>query len=138
MMGHRGGGGAAAATREFMSGRPTTDHGTARMPALSRRKPEADYIGRGYSARKTAMSERRRRSRVTSAQAAVIAGSGGKRINCIVRNFSSTGARLELAWPAPVPPTFNLVFEDGGADLACRVKWQQNRDVGVEFQLPRR
>ena len=84
------------------------------------------------------MSERMGRSRATSAQAAVIACAGAKRINCIVRNFSSTGARLELAWPAAVPPTFNLVFDDGEAGLACRVKWHKNRDVGVEFQLPRR
>ena len=85
------------------------------------------------------MSERRRRTRANSSQAAVIACTGNsKRINCVVRNFSTTGARLEVALPTSVPETFDLVFDDSRSTLACRVKWRKDRDVGVEFQLPYR
>jgi hypothetical protein len=81
------------------------------------------------------MSERRTRTRATSSQAAVIACVGAKRINCLVRNFSSTGACLEVALPTSVPDTFDLVFDDSRSTLPCRVKWRKERDVGVEFRL---
>ena len=80
------------------------------------------------------MNERRKRTRAASSQGAVIACLGAKRVNCVVRNFSSTGARLEVALPASLPDTFDLVFDDNRSTLACRVKWRRERDVGVEFQ----
>jgi PilZ domain len=88
--------------------------------------------------REPAMSERRKRSRAVTAQNAMIASRGAKRINCVVRNFSSTGARLELPSPTLVPETFDLVFDDSRAALACRVKWRKDRAIGVQFQLPHR
>ena len=84
------------------------------------------------------MNERRKRSRAMSSQPAAIARAGMRRVNCVVRNFSSTGARLEGTLPASLPPSFNLVVEDDRSPLACRVKWRRDRAVGVEFQLHRR
>jgi hypothetical protein len=84
------------------------------------------------------MAERRKRSRALSAQPAGIAWAGMRRVNCVVRNFSSTGARLEGTLPATLPQTFDLVFDDDQSTLACRVKWRRERAVGVEFRLPRR
>ncbi len=84
------------------------------------------------------MHDRRKRSRAISSQPAAISWDGMRRINCLVRNFSSTGARLEGTLPASLPATFNLVFDDERSTLACRVKWRRERAVGVEFQLPRR
>jgi hypothetical protein len=84
------------------------------------------------------MGERRKRTRAITSQAAVIACVGAKRINCVVRNFSSTGARLEVAVPTSVPDIFDLVFDDSRSTLPCRVKWRRDRDVGVVFQLRHR
>jgi hypothetical protein len=56
----------------------------------------------------------------------------------VVRNFSSTGARLEVALPASLPDIFDLIFDDDSARLPCRVKWRREGAVGVEFQLPHR
>ena len=84
------------------------------------------------------MSERRKRSRTMSSQPAAISWAGMRRINCMVRNFSSTGARLEGTLPASLPQTFDLVFDDDRSALSCRVKWRRERAVGVEFQLSRR
>jgi hypothetical protein len=83
------------------------------------------------------MNERRKRTRAVTSQPAAIAGAGARRINCVVRNFSSTGARLEGV-PASLPETFDLVFDDERATLACRVKGRRPGAVGVEFALPRR
>ena len=82
------------------------------------------------------MNERRKRSRAVSSQAAAISWAGTRRVNCVVRNFSSTGARLEGTLPATLPQTFDLVFDDARSTLACRVKWRRERAVGVEFTLP--
>jgi PilZ domain len=84
------------------------------------------------------MPERRKRSRASSSQPAAISWAGMRGVNCVVRNFSSTGARLEGTLPAVLPPTFKLVFDDDRSTLSCRVKWRRERAVGVEFQLPRR
>jgi hypothetical protein len=84
------------------------------------------------------MNERRKRSRVVSSQPATIAWSGVRRIHCVVRNFSSTGARLEGVLPGSLPETFDLVFDDDRARLSCRVKWRREDAVGVQFQLPYR
>jgi hypothetical protein len=90
------------------------------------------------SGQEQAMTERRKRTRAISSQPGAISWAGMRRINCVVRNFSSTGARLEGTLPASLPPTFNLVFDDDRSALSCRVKWRRERAVGVEFQLPRR
>ena len=84
------------------------------------------------------MSERRKRSRAVSSQPAIISTGGSRRINCVVRNFSSTGACLEGVLPASLPQTFDLVFDDKRATLPCRVKWRRPGAVGVEFALPGR
>jgi hypothetical protein len=84
------------------------------------------------------MNESRRRSRAMSSQPAVISWVGTERIHCVVRNFSSTGARLEGTLPASLPEMFDLVFDDDRSTLSCRVKWRRERAVGVEFQLPHR
>jgi PilZ domain len=84
------------------------------------------------------MNERRTRSRAISSQPAMIAWAGVRRVHCVVRNFSTTGARLEGALPASLPQTFELLFDDDRAQLSCRVKWRRERAVGVEFQLPHR
>ncbi|HEV3184349.1 MAG TPA: PilZ domain-containing protein [Xanthobacteraceae bacterium] len=82
------------------------------------------------------MNERRKRTRAASSQTAVITCLGAKRISCVVRNFSSTGARLEVPLPTALPDTFDLVFDDDRSTLSCRVKWRRERDLGVEFRLP--
>lgn len=84
------------------------------------------------------MNERRKRSRAVSSQPAIISAAGARRINCVVRNFSSTGACLEGILPPSLPQTFDLVFDDHRATLPCRVKWRRPGAVGVEFALPRR
>jgi len=84
------------------------------------------------------MNERRKRTRAVSSQPAMISWSGVRRVHCVVRNFSSTGARLEGALPASLPQIFDLIFDDDRARLSCRVMWRHQGAVGVEFQLPHR
>ena len=82
------------------------------------------------------MMERRTGARLTASHQATIAWGAISRINCIIRNFSTRGARLELSLPLNIPDAFDLVIDPDQAVLPCRVKWRSERDqtIGVEFE----
>jgi hypothetical protein len=50
---------------------------------------------------------------------------GGGAIDCTVRNFSNTGAALEVTSPIGIPEHFTLVLEADGAHLPCRIVWRK-------------
>ena len=55
-------------------------------------------------------------------------------IDCLVRNLSATGACLEVASQAGVPPTFELQIEGETAHRRCSLAWQSDNKIGVEFR----
>ena len=57
------------------------------------------------------MRERRGRTRSRSSHQATIAWGTSSRFNCVVRDFSAKGARLELSMPVNVPDAFELIAE---------------------------
>jgi len=65
-------------------------------------------------------------------EAQVVFGAGQKRVDCIIRNISDGGAKLEVARVSVLPNTFDLVIGDK-AIQPCRVAWRALREVGVEF-----
>ena len=62
----------------------------------------------------------------------IVFNRGGTTIDCIVRNFSSRGARLEVASVVGLPDAFYLVVDDSGTQ-ACKVVWRRLKEVGVVF-----
>ena len=54
---------------------------------------------------------------------------------CIVRDFSETGACLEVHSPIP-HNVFELVFDDsdGWPPRSCRVMWRKPSRMGVRFE----
>ena len=66
---------------------------------------------------------------------AVLVFNGGRgRIDCIIRNLSASGAKLELKGSvASVPNTFDLIAP-GHRPHACRVMWRTLKELGVQFQ----
>ena len=57
----------------------------------------------------------------------------GRREDCVVRNVSDTGAKLELKTPvAKIPNSFELLVAEHHPQ-ACRVVWRSLREVGVQF-----
>jgi hypothetical protein len=59
---------------------------------------------------------------------------GGGAIDCTVRNFSNTGAALEVTSPIGIPEHFTLVFEADGVHLPCRIVWRKQSRIGVHFE----
>ena len=58
---------------------------------------------------------------------------GGGIIDCTVRNFSATGAALDVISPVGIPDHFRLLIEADGADFPCYVVWRKPSRIGVRF-----
>jgi hypothetical protein len=58
---------------------------------------------------------------------------GGNGVECTVRNLSSSGAALDVANPARLPPSFTLVIETDQFIRRCRPVWSRDKRVGVAF-----
>ncbi|MGZ5876386.1 MAG: PilZ domain-containing protein [Bradyrhizobium sp.] len=62
-----------------------------------------------------------------------LAFNGGGAMDCIVRNLSQTGARIEIASPVGVPEVFTLVIESDHFKRRCHAIWSSERRIGVAF-----
>jgi hypothetical protein len=78
------------------------------------------------------MEERRRFPRTKCFKGAKIQ-SPGEAVDCIVRNVSAEGARLQLPYNVVLPAEFELAFDTGGQKHQCRVVWHTSREAGVWF-----
>jgi hypothetical protein len=59
-------------------------------------------------------------------------GSGGG-VDCMVRNISSGGARLDVANPIGLPQSFTLVIHTDQFMRRCHPVWVSERRIGVAF-----
>ena len=55
--------------------------------------------------------------------------------DCIIRNVSDTGAKLEVLGVAHIPNSFELLTV-GHRPQPCRVVWRALREIGIEFTAP--
>jgi hypothetical protein len=78
------------------------------------------------------MDERRAKARHRVLKAGTIEFGGGA-IDCTVRNFSNTGAALDVTSPVGIPEHFTLSIKADGAHLACTVVWCKEKRIGVRF-----
>jgi len=58
---------------------------------------------------------------------------GGGGIDCTVRNFSATGAALNVVSPVGIPDQFELVVLAEKFRRPCRVIWRKEKRIGVAF-----
>ncbi|UPK35398.1 PilZ domain-containing protein [Bradyrhizobium sp. 186] len=78
------------------------------------------------------MDERRNKSRHRVLKAGTIEFGGGA-IDCTVRNFSDTGAALDVTIPLRIPEQFTLFIQPDGTHLPCTVVWRKEKRIGVRF-----
>jgi PilZ domain len=78
------------------------------------------------------MDERRDKSRHRVLKAGTIEFGGGA-IDCTVRNFSETGAALDVTSPVGIPEHFTLVISADASHLPCQVVWRKEKRIGVKF-----
>lgn len=65
-------------------------------------------------------------------KATLVSGGLPSRAECMLRDFSRTGARLTIDPRLGVPDEFVLVLGDGKR-LSCRVAWRAREQIGVRF-----
>jgi hypothetical protein len=62
-----------------------------------------------------------------------LAFDGGGSVDCMVRNVSSNGARLDIASPIGLPDDFTLVIEVDHFKRHCHTIWGHDGRLGVAF-----
>ncbi|HLZ06801.1 MAG TPA: PilZ domain-containing protein [Bradyrhizobium sp.] len=58
----------------------------------------------------------------------------GSTMDCVVRNFSETGACIELAAPARIPEKMQLTIPRKGRSFLAQMIWRQANRVGLAFR----
>jgi hypothetical protein len=58
---------------------------------------------------------------------------GGHKIDCTLRDLSTTGAALEVFDQATIPAKFTLIVPEDGLKLPCRVVRRTEFRIGVAF-----
>ena len=56
-----------------------------------------------------------------------------QRTECLIRDLSEGGARLQVLDRRHVPSELTLSFDDGRASRPCFVKWRRGDVLGIEF-----
>jgi hypothetical protein len=78
------------------------------------------------------MSEKRSASRQRVLKAGSIEFGGGA-VDCTVRNFSDSGAALEVASPVGIPNEAVLFIPADHHRYPCIVVWRKETRIGVKF-----
>jgi hypothetical protein len=79
------------------------------------------------------MQERRRlaRSRVLKSAKLVVGTSSV--VDCVVRNLTNTGVRIEIPNTTGLPQSLVLTFDGGRSMRSCRLVWRTLNETGLEF-----
>lgn len=70
--------------------------------------------------------------RNTMIVATIVFDGGRTRLDCVVRNLSDGGAKLEFATVRGIPQAFDLLIP-GHRAQPCRVAWRALKEMGVQF-----
>ncbi len=79
------------------------------------------------------MPERRRYHRIRIQKDAKIVVGTYSVLDCVVRDLSSTGARIEIQDTADLPEAVDVTFDGGRTFRPCRLRWRSPTETGVEF-----
>ena len=83
------------------------------------------------------MDEKRKTARRRVLKAGKIVFADGMRVmDCTIRDFSDTGARLLIANTMGVPDTFHLFEKSSGMLYPASIVWRQTDAIGVKFDGP--
>ena len=99
------------------------------MPAIARSQKECGALPRVESS----PTQRRDSVRHRAFLKARILNQNRTTIDCIVRNMSLSGARLEVSQNFILPTEFELEIPQRGSVLLCALIWRKDDAVGVKF-----
>lgn len=58
---------------------------------------------------------------------------GGGAIDCTIKNFSNTGAALEVVTPLFIPDHFTLFVPSDQFKRPCHIVWRREKRIGIKF-----
>ena len=79
------------------------------------------------------MAERRKSGRSRVLKSAKLILKRSAIIDCLVRNLTNTGARIQIANTVDLPKDFEMTFDGGYSIRPCRLGWRTVTETGVEF-----
>ena len=79
------------------------------------------------------MLERRKLARSRVLKGAKLVVGSTSTIDCVVRNVTNVGARIEIANTIELPDSLGLSFNGGFTVRPCRVAWRSVTETGVQF-----
>ena len=79
------------------------------------------------------MIEKRVEPRHRVLKRGTLAFNGGGGLDCMVRNISSSGARIDISNPVGIPEKFMLVIEADQFMRRCHTVWSSEQRIGVAF-----
>jgi hypothetical protein len=81
------------------------------------------------------MIERRQHARARVIYGGVIAFNARQStMDCVVRNFSDNGAKVEFENAAVLPDEINLVIAKKNRSFSAKIMWRRAHEAGVAFQ----
>src|SRR5215210_6751216 len=66
--------------------------------------------------------------------ATIIYNNGQSTLNCVIRNFSETGAKLTVPAGIALPDRFDLVVPQKTKTYRAVLAWQRDNEIGVGFE----
>jgi hypothetical protein len=82
------------------------------------------------------VQERRNSTRSRVLKGAKIILGTSSVIDCVVRNVTNSGARVQIANTVELPDDLGLTFDGGYSIRQCRVVWRTMTETGVKFVRP--
>jgi two-component system chemotaxis response regulator CheY len=117
-----------------------TDQSDPEKVAAAKRAGVGTYIVKPFNANtlkgkiETELKNRRRHVRHRVVKGGQLAyGKGAHAVDCVIRDLSESGARIQVANAQDIPAEFVLSFDDGGTSRPCVARWRRSHDLGVEF-----
>ena len=80
------------------------------------------------------MSDKRTSPRLRSfLKGRVLFNGGQNSLDCLIRDISATGARLELSASVTLPDRFDLYLPHRDATCRVHIQWRRGTQIGVAF-----
>lgn len=81
------------------------------------------------------IKDQRPASRVrTIMQGRIVFNNGSATLDCVIRNLSETGAKLELSSSVTIPDRFQLVIPRRSETRRARIVWHRDELMGIAFE----
>ena len=79
------------------------------------------------------MQERRKLSRSRILKGAKLVIGSTSTIDCVVRNITNVGTRVEIANTTRLPEAVGLTFDGGRTVRDCHIVWRRVTETGLKF-----